>query len=509
MEPAKRVVVNTFAQYARTVVNAVISLYSTRIVLQALGKSDYGLYMLVGGVVAMLGFLTNAMQVTTQRHLSYSQGQGDLRQVRRVFVNSLMLHLSLGAGLAVLMAACEPLIFPRLNIDPQRLDEASAVYFIVVGMLLLSFLAAPFRSLFVSRENIVYISIVDVLDGVLKLVLVLMLAFFGGDRLVAYAWIMFGVQVFNLVALSAYAAVRFEECRIVPRCGDLDRRMMRSLLGYGGWIVYTMGCTIGRTQGLSVLLNHFFGTVINSAYGIAMQVSGTVLFVSQSVCNAISPQIIKAESTNNRQRMLQLAETTSKYASLLLAMVALPLIFEMRSILGLWLGDEHVPEHTVMFCQFVLIASLCDQLTIGLWTANQAIGRIRNYSLLISTLKILMLPAAYGCLKLGLPVDSVMWCFAGFELLAALTRLPFLKATAGLSVRHFAARVFLRVLPSLAVLTLVCYVMTERVSAFDFRFAVTFAVSFVLNLVVVWFCSCREEERMAMRRIVARRRAVA
>ena len=170
MDASKRIVVNTLAQHIRSIVNIVLSLYSTRLILQALGQSDYGIYSLVAGVVAMLGFLTNAMVVTTQRQLSFYHGSGNIDTVRRIFSNSLLLHVLLGIILVVVLLAVEPLLFNGfLRIKQERMNTATIVYGLVILSLLITFLTAPYRALFIARENIVYISVVDVLDGLFKL----------------------------------------------------------------------------------------------------------------------------------------------------------------------------------------------------------------------------------------------------------------------------------------------------------------------------------------------------
>jgi len=503
MEPAKRVLLNTFAQYTRTIINVCLSFYSTRLVLDALGKSDYGIYTLVGGVVAMLGFISGALVVTTQRHLSFSHGKGNLDEVRKVFANSLWLHLIIGLALLVILFCLGPFLFNGfLNIDAARIDVAKKVYVVVVLILLMTFLAAPFRALFIARENIIYISIVDVLDGVLKFSLVLMLAHVGSDKLMTYAWMMLTVQVFNFLVLSLYARFHYRECTLVPRLRDFDKAVMGKILGFAGWTTYSVGCILVRTQGVSVILNRFFGTIINSAYGIAMQVSGAVSFVSQSILNAMSPQIVKAEGAGNRERMLALAELTSKYSFLLLAMISIPLVFEMPSILAFWL--QEVPEHTIMFCRFILIAGVCDQLTIGLGTANQAIGRIRNYSLAVNTTKVLTLPLAWLCLRQGLPVAAVMWTYLIMEIVCAIIRLPFLKYTADLSITHFAQHVFLRILAPLAALLAVCFLMV-RLPEMKFRFVLTLVAAVLVTLGVMWRFACESTEREAIKEMIGKK----
>lgn len=493
MTSSQRILVNTAAQYTRTIINVCLSLYSTRLILLALGQSDFGIYSVVAGVVTMLSFMTNALISTTQRYLSFNLGKGDKNKVYQVFGNSLLLHLFISLGLFVVMGALAyPIVYSILHIEPTRLTAAMAIYMAAVMMLLLAFLTAPFRALFIARENIVYISIIDVIDGVLRLLIAIFLTFIVSyDKLISYAGLMTGISVFNLLAFALYAMRHFEECHI-PRWHELDKYYLHDLSSFAGWTIYSTGCILARTQGLAIILNRFFSSVINAAYGIAQQVTGAVQFVAQSVMNAMSPQIMKAEGAGDRTRMLNLAESASKYATLLMAIVVIPLVAEMPAILQFWLKE--VPEHAVMFCRFVLIASVCDQLTIGLGTANQAIGQIRNYSLTVNTIKVLTLPAALLCLFAGLPVVSVMGCYVGIEFLCAMTRLPFLHITAGLQIGHFVKNVILRVTFPIAVMIIVSYGMTLFIDI-PYRFLLTLVICGITGLTCAWFTALQKNEK--------------
>ena len=500
MDSSKRIVINTFAQHIRSILNICLSLYSTRLVLQALGQSDFGIFSLVGGVVAMLGFITNALVVATQRHLSFHHGKGNLNEVRHIFANSLFLHLSIGILLAVLILLIEPLLFNGfLKIESSRINEASIVYRLMVVSLFLTFVAAPYKALFIARENIVYISIIEVADGVLKLLCAIWLLHWQHDRLIAYAFIMTAIMGFNYLAFFMYARTHFPESMFLPARKDINRKTMSVIFNFAGWTIYSMGCIIGRIQGVAIIFNRFFGTTINSSYGIAMQVSGAIHFVAQAVVNAMSPQVFKSEGMGNRQRMLALAETTSKFAYLLMAIAVIPIVFEMDTILGIWLGN--VPEQATMLCQMMLLTSLADQSTIGLGIANQAIGQIRNYSLCINTIKVITLPIIFLCLWLGYSILVTMWCYFSIELLCALCRLVFLKYTAHLSVRHFSTSVFLRVIPPTLFLIAGCWIVTTYVDL-PYRFLFTITLSVGLCLPIIWFVTLNSSERSVIIKIL-------
>ena len=500
MEPAKRIAVNTLAQHTRSVINTCLSLYSTRLVLQALGQSDFGIYSLVAGVVTMLAFITGALIVTTQRQLSFYHGQGNIGEVRGMFSSSLLLHILIGAGIAIVLFAFTPFIFDGfLDIVPSRIPTAKGVYYLAVLSLVIAFFTAPFRALFIAREEIVYISAVDVVDGVLKLGFALCLPFITYDHLMAYAYAITAIMLFNFLALSLWAVTHFEESALLPKLGLIKKRYLKELTGFAVWTVYSTGCIIARTQGVAVILNRFFGTVVNSSYGIAQQVFHSVSFIAQAVTNAMSPQIVKAEGGGDRHQMLRLSELASKYAFLLLATVTIPLIFEMSPVLNLWLDD--VPPNTAMLCRFSILAALCDQITIGLGTANQAIGRIRNYSIVVNTIKVFTLPAFWLCLFLGYGIGVAMWIYLCFEMLCAMVRLPFLKYTAGLSIRHFVKHVFGRVAIPFVAITLACAAMVTYVQM-PFRFLLTGVVSVLVAAVSIWFFALEDAEQQGVLRMI-------
>lgn len=501
MTNAQRVLLNTVAQYSRTIINILLSLYSTRLILSALGQLDYGIYALVAGVVSMLSFVTNALVVTTQRYLSFYHGRNDTEMVKTVFGSSLALHIILGVLLMSVLLCIEPLLFDGfLNIDKFRVEAAAFVYRFVSLMLVMTFCTAPFRAALVARENIVYISIVDVLDGLLKVAVALSISSYSNDRLELYAVLMTGISLFNLLAFGGYTSTQYSECsfRYIVR---INFSYLKELGAFASWTIYSTGCILVRTQGLAVLLNRFFGTVVNASYGIAMQVSGSVSFLANSITGAMNPQIMKAEGAGDRNRMLYLSTVASKFAFLLLSMVSVPVIFEMPALLDLWLVS--VPDNAVMFCRMVMIASMCDQLTIGLGFANQAIGKIRNYSLAINTVKVFTLPAAWICLHVGFQPMSVMYCFVIFELLCALLRLPFLKVTAGLKVTEYVKMVFVKALLPFFFSLLACCIIVNYVDI-PFRFLLTVFVSVVIYCIIGYAFSLTTKEKSIILSVLKR-----
>ena len=479
MDNASRVVINTIAQYTRMVINICLTLYSTRLVLSALGVNDYGIYTLIAGTVSLLSFIVNAMVVTTQRYMSFFYGRGEREKLKEILCNSIFIHFLFGVIIATLIEVVGLFLFDGFfNIATERLSVAHSVYHGVTLMLVITFLSAPFRALLIAHENIVYISAIDVIDGVLKLLVAIFILNAEGDKLIIYTIFLCLIQIFNLLAFSLYDFLKYEEC-IMPQIRYIRLRYISEISSFAGWTIFSTGCVVGRTQGFSIILNKFFSVSVNAAFGIALQVNGAVHQLSSALMNAMNPQIVKSEGSGNRGKMIRLSEIESKLCFLLICFAAVPCIVEMPQLLSFWLKET--PEHAVFFCRCVLVASIMDQLTIGLTTANQAIGDIKLYSLVVNPIKILSLVPIIISLYFGGSLLYCMFFYVFFEFLCAIARFALLRFTAKISIRGFIRRVFLpELIPFLSILF--CSVFL--------RYIFNFQYSFIINIVLSIFIGC-------------------
>lgn len=487
-----RLIINTGAQYTRTVINVFLSLYSTRLILNALGVDDYGIFMLIGGVVSMLSFVTNAMISATQRFLSYNQGVGDSDTQKKVFSNSIFIHLFFSIGIFIILEIAGLFLFDGfLNIVPDRIHAAKIIYQISIAMVILSFMTAPYKALLISHENLVYISVIDVCDGLLKFAVALILTFWGYDKLITYGFLMTSITIFNFVAFFTYSFRRYEEC-IMPKTSYLNESYLKSISSFIGWQLYNTGCVVGRTQGTALILNKFFGTVVNAAFGIALQVSGAVNFISTSLTTAINPQIVKAEGQKDRKKMLSLAQVSSKFSFLLLSILVVPICFRIHDILKFWLGE--IPDWSALFCRVILITALIDQITAGLIAANQAIGNLRAYSLTVNTIKILTIPIFLILLLYHVPLKIAIWCYAVIELICAICRLPFLKLTGGLVINEYIHNVFYRIFFPFAFL-LIAYFVASSLTENLMVFILEAIIITIVYLAIIYYCGLNVQEK--------------
>ena len=372
----------------------------------------------------------------------------------------------------------------------------------VLASVFLTFITAPFRSLLTAYENIVYISIVDVLDGILKLALVFCLFLVDSWRLPLYALIMAFIQLFSLLMLAGYCKTHYQECILIPNIRLFSKETAKKIAGFATWTFYATLCVYFRNQGFAVILNSFFGTVINGAYGIATQVFSSIQFLSEAIVNAIRPQVIMAEGSGKRQLMLNLALKACKYCFLVSALCVIPLIFEIRSILTFWLGL--VPQYADVFCCILLLSVLFDQITIGLNMANTAIGKIRNFTLLVFTTKSAAVPVAFFILSHSKSVETAMLSFLGFEILSGIIRVPYLMHNGGMAFRSFLTEVVLKITPSLFVMCLVSYAACHNL-CFEFRFLVTGCLNLLFGTIAIFFFSATPHERRQIMKLIKRK----
>ena len=453
MQNSTRIVVNTLAQYFRTATNVILSLYATRLVLEALGSNQYGIYTLVGGIVSMLTFFTNALTSTTQRYLSYNSVLNDSTIQKGYFFNSVIIHIVFGGLLLGCLFGVQPFLFDGfLNIDSAYLTDAKLVYATIAAMLIIAMLTSPYRAVLVSRENIVYLSFVDILDGVFKLLIAILLFYIDNDRLVWYATLTMLISLFNFIAIGLFAIIKYPESKVF-NFKLIDKKKITDLTSFAGWTIYGTLCLFGRVQGVAIVINKFLSTVANASYGIALQVNAALSSVSGALQTALAPQLIKSEGESNRERMLKLSQTGCKISFFLLSLIGIPLIFNMNSILELWLGK--LPLYSGFFCIILILSNLADQLTVGFNSSINAVGKIRKYHLTVNTLKFITPFVIALSLWLGCSIFFSFSIYLIIETFSSFIRLTQCKSLCGLNLKVYFKRVIIRlILPTIILCSL-------------------------------------------------------
>ena len=409
MRSSHRIVLNTVVTYARSVVAIGLALFSGRWVLNALGETDLGLFSVVGSIIVLVTFLSNAMAVSSSRHFAFAIGQQNPEEITRWFNAAVSIHLGIAAFLVLVgWPIGEYAIGHLLTIPDHRVSTCLWVFRISLVSAFVSMGAIPFVAMFKAWQYMTEPSVWGMLTSLMTFTLAYTLDSVLGDRLLFYAIGMVTILVTIQAAQVVRAMMVFRECRIVL-VQWFDRQRAKEIFSFAIWnLISSLGCVL-RDQGSAVLLNLFFGPRVNAAYGIANQVSGQTNQLASAMLGAFGPEITASESRGERERMIDLSLRACKFGTLLIMLFAIPLMAEMHYVLRLWL--RHPPQHTAIFCQLILCVFLVDRLTAGYMLAVNAHGRIAAYQATVGTTLVLTLPLEWLLLKLGCPPASVGLAF--------------------------------------------------------------------------------------------------
>ncbi|GAB3769373.1 hypothetical protein GCM10028818_05340 [Spirosoma horti] len=499
------VIKNTGILYIRMLLTMGISLYSTRMVLITLGVVDYGIYNLVAGIIIMLSFINSAMTASTQRYLSIYQGKNDKEKLKSIFSNSLTLHICIGLIIVVSLELIGILLFKNfLNIPTNRLSTAKIIYHFMSITVLFTVVSVPFSGSLNAHENMLWISIVNIIEVLLKFFIANTLKFVELDKLYFYGLAIATISFVSMILYAVYCLKKYTECTL-RTYKDISKPLLKELASFAGWNLFGAACGVGRIQGLAIILNLFLGSAINAAYGIANQIAAQINFFSATMLQAMNPQIIKSEGQGDRLRMLRLSMMASKLGLFLLSIIAIPCIFEMQNILNIWL--KNVPAYTVIFCDLILVSVMVNQLTIGLQTAFQAIGKIRSYQSIVGSILILNVPIAYFLLKKSFPVYSVLITNIIIELITCGLRIYFLKHIGGLSIKEFFNRVVLKELIPLISIIFTAYLINKYIDI-DNRFILTTITCIITFSISIYFTGLCKDEKLILHNYISRNKII-
>ena len=456
MKSATRVIKNTGFLYGKMVFTIFIALYSTRLILNALGKEDYGVFTLVAGVISMLSFINGAMIIATQRYLSISLGAGDKEKTKEVFSASVVLHLIIGIFIVIALEIAG-LFIDRLNIPPGSLGTAKTIFHFMVISTFFTINAVPYDASINSHENMLFDAIAGVFEATMKLLIAIFLVYHDSNKLVLYGLLMASLTILIRVIKSIYCYRKYEEVRVRIR-SHINIGLLKEMVSFAGWNLFGLFCTVLKNQGLALLLNLFFGIVVNAAYGVANQVNANIRAFSSNMLKALMPQITKSEGSGDRQRMLRLAVFACKTSFFLLAFFSIPIIVEMPFVMKIWL--KSIPENAIVFCQLILLLTMLYQITIGTMVAVTSVGKIKSFQIAVGALEIFNLPLAFMLVKMGLPAYSVFVGSIFMELIASGIRIWFAHKIAGLDIWDFVLNTWLRSIVAAAITALASYLVS-------------------------------------------------
>ena len=498
-ENTRRIAKNTLMLYVRMLFSMLVSLYTSRVVLNTLGVEDYGIYNVVGGLVAMFSMVSSSLSSAVSRFLTFELGRGDMEWLKEMFSTALLIHIVL-AGLVFILSDSDGIWFlkTQMSIPYERLYAANWVFQASVIAFMFGLFSVPYNASIISHERMSTFAYIGILEVVLRLLIVLFIAYvpLGYDKLIAYSLLLVVVSMSLQCIYLWYCRKHFEECLFKLH---FNKTCWEEMSAFAGWNF--IGTTSGllKDQGVNTLLNIFIGPVVNAARGISLSVNSAVCSFAKNFMIALNPQITKSYASGDRNYMLLLSERGSRFSFYLILFFALPIFLETDFILKLWLGQY--PEHTINFVRLVLVLSLCEVLSETLITMQLATGKIRNYQIAVGGMQLMNFPFSYLCLKLGLPPESVLVVALVVTICCLLLRLLFLRKMVGLSVCGYLYRVCGNVLAVTAVALPFPSVMVWQMSDGFPRFLIVCLLAAGSVATSIYWVGCTAHERNFIRDI--------
>ena len=451
---SRRIARNTLMLYVRMLFLLVISFYTTRVVLRALGQDDLGIYNVVGGVVAVFSVISGALSAAISRFLTFELGRKDSDRLSLIFSSSVTIQIVIAAIIIIL---AEPaglwFINHKMHIDPARIPAARWVLQFSIATFAINLISVPYNAAIIAHERMKAFAGIGIGEGIGKLAVAFAIAKSSSDRLILYAILMCVVAVLVRYAYRFFCRKNFEECRFKFRW---DAGLFKQMFAFAGWNFIGVSSGVLRDHGGNILINLFSGTAVNAARGLAMQVSGAVQNFSTNFMTALNPQITKSYARGDNDYTITLLLKGARMSFFLLLILGLPILANTGYLMGLWLGD--VPEHAANFARLAILLSMSECLSNPLVTAMLATGDIKKYQIIVGGLQLLNLPISYICLKAGAAPESVLVVAIVLSQICLGARLVLLKDMIGLPVVRYIKEVWLKVLviAALAALAPIC-----------------------------------------------------
>lgn len=478
MSNSQRVIKNTLFLYVRMGVSILVNVFTTNILLRALGASDYGLYNVVGGAIAMLNFLSASMSSVTQRFLNYTEGASDKASIIKIFNNAKAIHYAIALFTAIFLIGAGFVFFNGvLNIPAGREFPALILYACLIFSIVFSITITPYDAVLNAHENMLYYSILGIIDVIAKLLIAIAIMYADTDRLILYAVLMAAESWLFRLVTKHYCTKHYAECKPGIMKKNIDKQTIKAMSSFAGWNTLNITSGMLSLYGMNIILNHFYGTIANAAMGVATQLTGVLMGVSSNMLKALTPMLVKSEASHQREKMHDISYIGCKYSYLLFSFFCIPIFIVMPTILKLWLHE--VPEWTTLFCRLMIISTLIEQLFVFLYQTINAHGNIRSYNITRSVTNILPIVSSIICCSYGMPAYWVIINWIVFKtIIGGLINLFYCYRNVGLNISLFINKV---ILPTLAVTIIPISVYRIYATAYT-------ASSTMLHDIVVLFC---------------------
>lgn len=402
----KRIAKNAITLYCRMLVTIIVGVYISRVVLQQLGVVDFGIYEVVAGVVSMFGFITGTLMSGTQRFLTFALGEGNLEKMKVTFSTMLNIHFIMSVCIGLLVLICGIyLIANKLVIPSGRLDAAYWILYSATLIAVFNISQVPYMASIIAHENMGVYAYMSILECILKLGVAFVLCLEDIDKLKMYAILMAAVQIIIMLIYRIYCIKKYKECRVSRM---IDWKTAKEIGIFSGWNIFGNIALVLNNQGLSILLNSFYGPVMNTAQGLSNKLSGLTNSFIGNFQQAVNPQIVKYYAVDEKERMLSLICNNSRLSGLIVLLILVPMYAELSFVLDLWLGKGRYPLETIFFTKIVLMQTLINSMTRSLVMGIFATGKLKTANLTAGIVLMLILPVTYILLKIGIPLKYAM-----------------------------------------------------------------------------------------------------
>lgn len=404
----RRIAKNALMLYIRMFFTMVLGLYTSRVVLQALGVNDYGIFTLVGGVVVLMNMLTSSLSMATSRFLTFSLGKNDVSDLSVVFSTAFFVHLLLSVFVFIIGETIGLwFVNTKLVIEPERMLAANVAYQAALISTVLSITQVPYNASIISHERMAVFAYITILFDVLKLLIALCLFLFSIDKLILYS-VLYAIVSILVMAIYAFYCIRnFRECHIKFKA--INKYVLIKMISFSGWSLFANVGETSSKQGVNIILNHFFGTAINAASGVALQVQATLYGFIGNITTAFTPQIVKEYAAENYSRVNNLIFVGTKFTSLLSLLISIPVVVNLDTLMTFWLGK--VPPHATAICAVLLVHNFVNSFHPMLIFAINATGKIKKRCLWAGSIHLVNLITALIIVSIFRNAVVVYWIF--------------------------------------------------------------------------------------------------
>lgn len=501
-ENNKRIAKNTMLMYIRMMLMMGISLYTSRVVLQTLGVSDYGIYNVVGGFVSMFSMISGTLSSAISRYLTFELGKGNKPRLSTIFSTAINIQLLLSVIVIIVVELFGVwYLNTKMVLPAERLLSANVVLQMSLISFVLSLLSVPYNAAIIAHEKISIFAYVSIMESFLKLSICFIIMFAPIDKLVLYSILMMLVSLTVRVIYGIYCSRNFEEC-IYKK--TFDKNLLKEMFAFSGWNFIGASSGIMRDQGVNLLLNLFWGTTVNAARGIATQVSYVLYSFSDNFLTAVKPQITKTYAQGDYNYTFRLVLMGSKMSYFLMYLVALPMLLEANNVLTIWLGE--IPDYTVAFVRLIITLVMLEAISSPLVTLMLATGNIRNYQIVVGGCQLLNFPLSYILLYNGFQPEytTVVAIFVGF--LCLFLRVLMLKSMVLFPAKKYVTDVIMPII-LVSFITIVIFYLCLPHITINNTFAhivVVTLLSLTMSIICIYFLGCNTSERSYIRKMIAK-----